>query len=340
MNLLPALKKMFDRPVEPVSVITLKGDASSRRYHRIVLPSGLGLRSLVVMELPDGEWISPGRLPSELPFVNVRRALAAKGLRVPEIYLDAASSGLLLLEDLGDQTLGATVQGASDREIRAWYSATVDLLVEVHRCMWPIATDCVAATRKFDYELLRWELDHYRQWGVEALRDEVLDPAIRQSLDWAFDALAKEIDELPRGFVHRDYQSRNLMVVEGEPSPRSLAIIDFQDAFVGPRTYDLVALLNDSYVTLEAPLKQELIHRYATGVNLDPGAVTEEFHLITVQRKLKDGGRFVFIDREKGDPSFLPFIDSSFLCVSNSLAQLPGHDALKQALKAVDPKWF
>jgi hypothetical protein len=198
----------------------------------------------------------------------------------------------------------------------------------------------VAKTRLFDYDLLRWELDHYREWGVEALREKPLDPVVRKRLDRVFDDLAREATSLPKGFVHRDYQSRNLMVIDPAPDPGSLAIIDFQDALIGPRVYDLVALLNDSYVILPDTLKEEMVQRYAERMSLDPSTISDEFHLVTVQRKLKDGGRFVFIDRVKNNPSFLQYVEGSFQRVRSALARISGHGELKDALAEADPIHF
>jgi aminoglycoside/choline kinase family phosphotransferase len=344
MELAQLLERMYGKRVEPVELTTLKGDASSRTYHRVTMGPGLAPQRLIVMELPDDALRSDegttGDAPAELPFLNLARHLEAAGLRVPRIYLDAVDRGALLIEDLGDETFAARVHASDSAGMEAWYMAAVELLVEMHAAMWPIADGCLAATRGFDYELLRWELDHYREWGAEAALGRRLDPALRSRLDRAFDALADEIVALPQGFVHRDYQSRNLMVIGDRPVTSSLAIIDFQDALVGPRVYDLVALLNDSYVDVPAAVKQRIVARYSELRGLAVEEVAHEFDLVTVQRKLKDGGRFVFIDRVKGNPSFLPYVDVSFGRVHDALTRLAGHGELKQALAEVDPSRF
>jgi len=345
MELAPLLARFYGGPIEPRELITLEGDASSRRYHRAILPEGRVPGSLIVMELPADDILGSdeavsGAAPAELPFLNVGRYLARAGLRVPEVYLDAVADGALLLEDLGDETFAARVRTGDDAALERWYLAAVDLLAAVHDAMWPVPEGCLAATRCFDYELLRWELDHYREWGAEALLERKLAKDLRARLDKELDALAEEVEALPRGFVHRDYQSRNLMVVGEAPEPASLAIIDFQDALEGPRVYDLVALLNDSYVDVPDQTKRRVIARYAEQRGLPVDEIAREFDLVTVQRKLKDGGRFVFIDRVKGNPSFLPYVDVSFGRVRQALTRLPGHEGLKHALAEVDPARF
>ncbi|MBW2276682.1 MAG: phosphotransferase [Deltaproteobacteria bacterium] len=344
MELGPLLAKVYGDGFSPAEVVTLEGDASSRRYHRVHAPPGFAPATLIVMELPEDalgsdEAIS-GDTATELPFLNVARHLAAADLRVPAIYFDAVDDGAVLLEDLGDETFAKRVLARDPAELESWYLAAADLLTAVHDAMWPVPEGCLAETRCFDYELLRWELDHYREWGAEALFERVLDPSLRARLDKELDALAQEVESLPRGFVHRDYQSRNLMVVGQAPEPASLAIIDFQDALEGPRVYDLVALLNDSYVDVPDQTKRRVISRYAELRGLPADEISREFDLVTVQRKLKDGGRFVFIDRVKHNPSFLPYVDVSFGRVRQALTRLPGHEGLKHVLAEVDPARF
>src|SRR5262249_52553463 len=124
----------------------------------------------------------------------------------------------------------------------------------------------------------------------------------------------------PYGFVHRDYQSRNLMV---QPGP-TLRILDFQDALLGPQVYDLVALLRDSYVELPAALVDEMLDEYAIRARLaDRAQLRHLFDLQTVQRKLKDAGRFVYIDQVKGNPGFLQSIPASLRYVRAALDRLP-----------------
>jgi hypothetical protein len=153
-------------------------------------------------------------------------------------------------------------------------------------------------------------------------------------MDRAFDAIADALAGEPRGFTHRDYQSRNLMVLPGD----ELAVIDFQDALLGPRAYDLVALLRDSYVELPPALVDEMIARWisafaaAGGPRVDAAEFRRGFDLLTVQRKLKDAGRFVYIDRVKGNPGFLPFIPASLRYVREALGRRPDLAALQEVL--------
>ena len=162
----------------------------------------------------------------------------------------------------------------------------------------------------------------------------MLPPQTRARFDALAERLARTIAEYSRGFVHRDYQSRNLMV---RPSG-SLCWIDFQDALLGPRVYDLVALLNDSYQVFERVFVEARLDEYAHAATLGAearAALGREFDLVTVQRKLKDAGRFVFIDRVKRTrllevrgadeaQASLARLDDEVCARSELLAPLPG----------------
>ncbi len=318
----------------PVHAIT--GDASGRQYLRVTLPKGQSPGTLVVMDyalnFSPSDVALEKETPEEQPFVNMTRCLSEKGLPVPVIYRDHPELGLLLMEDLGDRVFFDTVSGAKEQARLEWYGAAVDLLADLHKSMWPIPEGCIAGTKAFDYLLLRWELEHYREWGAETPGEKKLEPDDLAHLNSAFNDLASEILAMPQGFAHRDYQSKNLMIRGEAPAKNNLTIIDYQDALSGPRVYDLVALLNDSYIDLTADFKQSMVTRYAERASIDPDALTLEFHLVSVHRKLKDGARFIFFDREKGNPASLPYVEGSFRRANESLEALPGHTALKSAL--------
>jgi hypothetical protein len=310
------------------TVETLAGDASTRRYHRVRVTGG-SPSSVVVMELPDeplksDEATSPGMGPPELPFLDVQRYLAQSGYPVPRVFRYDAQRGLVGLEDLGDRTFEAAVKGAPDSERARFYRAAIDQIVSL-QALGDARPDpgCVAFSRRFDETLLRWELAHFKEWYLEAERGVHLDGAEAAVLDAAFDWIARQLAAAPTTLVHRDFQSRNLMVV-GDGSAPDLKVIDFQDALLGPRAYDLVALLRDSYVVL-APAEVDVLveHFIARAAVQDPAGFRRLFVLQTLQRKLKDAGRFVFIDRVRKNPSFLRWIPASIGYVREALAKAP-----------------
>jgi aminoglycoside/choline kinase family phosphotransferase len=281
------------------------------------------------MVMPPGakpEEVTKGPAHAEDPFVDVQRYLRRVGVRVPEILgfeRDDPEGGLMVLEDLGDDMLETRLLAGDDRT--RLYETAIDQLARLRAAAEREPGGCVAFTRAFERDLYRWELDHFREWLLEAWKGARLSAAEREVVEREFDRIAAALEAEPKGFTHRDYQSRNLMVL---PSGEQ-AVIDFQDALLGPRQYDLVALLRDSYVELPPDLVDALLRRYldrfaaAGGPRLEYGPFREVFDLLTVQRKLKDAGRFVFIDRVKKNPGFLVSIPASLRYVRDALARRP-----------------
>jgi aminoglycoside/choline kinase family phosphotransferase len=325
------------RPQQGAPVQKLKGDASNRSYLRV----GTWPDSVVVMVMPEqahaSEEASGRAVPQELPFVDVQRYLAKLGVRVPAILSYDEPAGIMVLEDLGDVTLEKALQGTP---AEALYGSAVDLLASL-RTAAEARPDVgsIAFRRAFDEELYLWELHHFREWGLEAWSGQVPTAAERSVLEDAFRNIARRLAAATRGFTHRDYQSRNLMVKEGE-----VVVIDFQDALQGPRAYDLVALLRDSYVALDEGLLEAMLRRYqeqvrrATGERVESAEFRQFFDLLTLQRKLKDAARFEYIHRVKHNPSFLPHIPQSLAYVRAAFERLPT-DAAVQALRRVAARY-
>lgn len=318
MDLGPALVELFGAWPEQATLEKLKGDASTRSYYRIEVP---GHAPVIVMRLPadalkSDEGTSDGK-PSELPFINMQRHLSIRGVPVPRVLVDHTARGVLLLEDLGDETFEARLYAQGKAAWPTLYGAAIDVMAAMHKSCATSTDACIAYGRSFDRKLLRWELDHFREWGLEALGILPSD-AERRELDQTFDHVVDQVLKLPQGFVHRDYQSRNLMWSNDE-----LIVIDFQDALMGPAVYDLVALLCDSYVDLDEDLQRAMIGKLASLRGESAADLERAFWLVTVQRKLKDAGRFVFIDQVRGNPDFLPWYAPSLRYVGRALSHLP-----------------
>ncbi len=318
------------------------GGASSRRYFRFEHDG----KRYVAMYVPDGatpEEIHKGPAAARWPFLEVRDLLAERGVTVPELFAEDTARGWLLLEDLGDDTL-ANFLLRLPAEKPGLYTQVVTDLARAQRTLADLPAGSVVSTRAFDADLLRWEIDHFREWGLEA-RGVHLDEVDRALFDGIADRLATRIASWPRGFVHRDYQSRNLMVVTGADGTRRIVWIDFQDALLGPRVYDLVALLNDSYQEFDRAFLEARLDEFGAVHGYDAAERTtlgREFDLVTVQRKLKDAGRFVFIDKVKGNPSFLqyvePTIDKARAAMDRLAADEPDMRALAELVGRVRPR--
>jgi aminoglycoside/choline kinase family phosphotransferase len=319
-------------------VVKLHGDASYRTYYRAIADDG---QSYIVMQMPEGKQSASEEITNfngthqELPFINVSKYLKECGLPVPEIVAQGHEHHILILEDLGDRLMGDLVSDKDATVQREWYGKAIDLLVrmqkqtEKHR-----DNNCVAFQRSFDSTLFDWEFDHFLEYCIEARLKKTLSAEDLATFKKYSRKISREIENLPYGFTHRDFQSRNLLFKND-----SLFVIDFQDALMGPRVYDLVSLLRDSYVKLPSELVQELISYYAGSKKLDAKEIGQQFDMVTVQRKLKDAGRFVYIDHVKRNPKFLKFIPTSLGYVKEAFGRIEEYKGLYDTLARYLPEW-
>jgi len=307
---LAELARRIDPGARELDPRPMKGGASTRRFFRITW--GKAGVSAVAMFVPGASTheIHKDSGHTRWPFLEVGALLAERGIRVPKIFADGTERGWLVVEDLGDDTVANFLARHPERK-RDIYRMAVRDLARAQKQLATLPESSIIKSRCFDHDLLRWEIDHFLEWGILA-RGIALSAADRLVFEGIADGLAARIASWPRGFVHRDYQSRNLMVVSQGGEPRELAWIDFQDALLGPRVYDLVALLSDSYQEFDPGFIEERLEEYAEHSGLpasERGQLRREFDFVTVQRKLKDAGRFIFIDRSHANPSFLAFVE-------------------------------
>lgn len=281
----------------------------------------------MVMWLPESapERELSRRLGRQLPFLELRDLLEKRRVRVPRLFGALPERGLLVVEDLGETLAERCAREPAS--LAALYRRAVTDLAAAQRALSTLPEGSIVSTRCFDRDLLGWELAHFREWGVEAL-GVVLSPAERGLFERATTFLVEEIVSFPQGFTHRDYQSRNLLVLPDD----SIAWIDFQDALLGPRAYDLVALLKDSYQDFDDAFVAARLREYAEAKGFDDAEVAAlrfEVDVITVQRKLKDAGRFVFFERTRGDASYLRYFVPTLEMVRGALSRLDDRPELR-----------
>jgi len=330
-----------------VKLSPLAGDASNRRYFRLELTGGKP-RSLVLMQLAEPEAFKQSEEAvsgasvsiTELPFINILNHLAKADVAVPALYYYDQAAGLLYLEDFGDVLLTQACVNASRSDIAKLYREAIDTLVRIHqKATSPANQACLAFHRGFDVPLLMWELDHFLEYGVVAREGKPMCADDEKPVRAEFQKIAELLAAQPRVFTHRDYHSRNLMV-----DGRRLGVLDFQDALMGPATYDLASLLRDAYIALDESLIDELIQYYLDrmaeqgAVWADRGAFRRLFDLTSVQRNLKAAGRFVYIDRVKQNQKFLADIPRTLGYVRQNLAKYPELATLRKHLAPYVPE--
>lgn len=320
-----------------IVVAEMPGGASLRRFFRVTAASGA---SAVGMFFPDAlaseEASSDGPRRQRWPFLEVQALLRERAVEVPAVLGEDCPAGWLLMEDLGDVTLAEALLREPEQK-RSRYQRVVQDLARAHHALRELPASSVVASRSFDVELLRWEIEHFLEWGLVGRGTAVSEQQAARFRELA-NAIAIKVRELPYGFSHRDFQSRNLMCVPTATSSERLVWLDFQDALQGPRVYDLVALLNDSYQSFSEEFVRDRLREYCDvrGIPQHYEAICREFDWVTVQRKLKDAGRFVFIEHKKGDASYLKFVDPTIALVRQALQRLSAEPSAQQLSTLLD----
>jgi aminoglycoside/choline kinase family phosphotransferase len=314
-----------------VKVVALTGDASDRRYFRVLLAD----HDPIVLSLHAG----PIDVET-LPFVLVARLLRAIPLPVPAILHYSNALGILGLQDLGDVTLQAHLGVASRAEHAALYRQAVGFVATLQQRGLELASNEYPPYGvAFDVEKLTWELEFYVKQNVMAYRGVSLSDTVRAALreECGHRARARR---RARVLCHRDYHSRNLMLHQG-----SLYIIDFQDARMGPDTYDLVSLLRDSYVDLTPSQVDELIayflalsRAYGAGP-ADAAEFRRRFDLMALQRNLKALGTFGYQTTARGNPVYIQYIPRTLSYVGANLGSGPRFARLPSCSRGRSPSY-
>src|SRR6185436_10806649 len=257
----------------------------------------------------------------KLPFVNVARLFARMPVPIPTVLGHADDLGVLALADLGDVTLQAHLGAASAAEHAALYRQAVALIATLQRRGAELSSpQYLSYGIAFDVEKLTWELDFFIKHFIEAYRGVMIAPDTRAELRREFAALVDVLAGEPRVLCHRDYHSRNLMLHDGR-----LYLIDFQDARMGPDTYDLVSLLRDSYVDLPEATVSELIAYFLAlkGQTGTEHAFRARFDLMALQRNLKALGTFGYQTTARRNPVYIQYIPRTLRSVRDNLDHLP-----------------
>lgn len=309
-------------------IVELRGDASDRRYVRVVLDDGSSKMMLVHSGPID---------PDTLPFLSVARLFADMSIPIPAVHDTAADLGILVLDDLGDITLQTALRTASAPQQRALYTEAVSVIGRLQRLGRTRASPAhLPFTRSFDEEKLVSELEFFRIHYLEQHLKADLGSAARDTLDREFRRLAQQLANEPRVLCHRDYHSRNLMLHEG-----TLYVIDFQDARLGPDTYDLVSLLRDCYVSLPSRLVDEMVAAYREGCGLGRTPTEpdyrERFDRMSVQRHLKALGTFGYQAAVVGNSGYLDDVPRTVAYLADVFARRPRFEQLRRVLAPYIP---
>lgn len=292
----------------PTAVLPLHGDGSGRRFFRV----RAGEHRFVLLV---------GHDPAEnSAYVRIARHLEGHGVRVPRIRGVDESKGWILLEDLGDRNLlSAVAEGRGEAEILALYGPVIDLLCRMQVCAaegFELSTGFAPAPYGPDL-MVEWEGMYFGREFAAGLLGLDVPAAFRQDVE----RLANDAVRAPGGyFLHRDFQSRNIHLVEGGP-----AVIDFQGARPGPLAYDAAALILDPYAGHPAPLRRALLRQYLRRLGsfsgVDVTAVEGSWFSLGAFRLLQALGAFGKLGGRLGKPGFLEHAAKALSTLSQHLGE-------------------
>ncbi len=317
-----AFRKRWPRADDsPISFERLAGDGSDRGWHRLTA----GDCSLVLADHGFRE-LPPGKTAEVDAFCWIGEHLLCNGIPAPRIHLQDRSSGFVFLEDLGDVHLQhLALQAADDDDLFRLYRPVIDILVNMSQAAAGFNTAWTCQTERYDQNFI---LERECGYFVEAFLKGYV------GLGGPFTRLQPEFQRIADGAVscghpglmHRDFQSRNIMIKDGRPH-----IIDFQGARIGPIQYDLASLLIDPYAGLSETVKIRLLDRCIDQLSartaVDRNRFITGYRYTALARNLQILGAFGFLTKVKGKSAFAEYIR-------------PGLESLMRNLETQPPEHF
>ncbi len=309
-------QKLVDGESGELRFSMVSGDASFRRYFRI----GSGSKTFIAVDAPPTH-------EDSARFIHVDELFSKAGVHVPKVFANDLQHGFMLLEDFGDETYLPTLLKAQSAQDAATYTR-----------LYTEAIDALLLLQKgadkerlgpFDRKELRREMDLFPEWMCEKFLGITLDASARAFIDRAFAFLEEVALAQTQVAVHRDYHSRNLLILQSGKGP---GVIDFQDAVSGAYTYDLISLLRDCYIAWPQSRIDEWAQYYLNGAletgivaNVTPAQFTRDLDLMGLQRHLKVLGIFCRLylrDKKSGYLADIPLVIQYFLDVGQRYPEL------------------
>jgi aminoglycoside/choline kinase family phosphotransferase len=300
-----------------------QGDASTRRYARLVKADGGRAFLMDSPRQPDGPPVRDGKPYSQIAhlaedvraFVAVDGALAAAGFSAPQIFARDLDAGLLVLEDFGDRVFGAQVQAGANQD-DLWHRAT-DVLLDLRRHRpqqeLPVGDGMIYRLPQLDLGALRIEAELLTDWYWPALYGRPIPDGAAHDFTGAWNPIFERLLKSPRGWLLRDFHSPNLIDLPKRSGVQSVGLIDFQDAMLGPEAYDLVSLLQDARLDVPVAIESALLDHYMRhAAERDPAFDAEDFHFtyaaLGAQRNTKILGIFARLAKRDGKLQYLAHV--------------------------------
>jgi N-acetylmuramate 1-kinase len=306
----------------------VSGDASFRRYFRVKTSD----EQFIFMDAPPAK-------EDSAPFVDIATYLAKHNIAVPNIIKARLDLGYLLISDFGDTTFLTALQNGVPAQ--TLYQEAIEVLLAIQST--PDDGSCIAHTRPYDRALMAREFALFTDWYIEGICKKSISDTDKKSFTSVFEQIMDYLLAMPTSFVHRDYHSRNLMWQGSQDKGQRVGVIDFQDAVMGPITYDLASLMRDCYVAWEKPFRQQVCTQWLKGARqkLDyqptDAQFKKDFDWMALQRNLKAIGIFGRLSLRDGKHGYLEDIPRTFTYVKETLADYPQLATLSQLIGKYAP---
>jgi N-acetylmuramate 1-kinase len=319
-----ALSDYFQEPELKLS--WLAGDGSDRKYYRLERSKSRpdnGFTTAVIMLLsgPDADKLKQ----EDYEWIAVAQTMREHDIRVPEVYDIIKDQQIIAIEDYGNITLQNRV---NELLAKGDWESVKSLYLQCFKIVFKMLSIPMSAKqkwmeRKFDFEKLHWELRFFNQEFTERFLKDKLSTQEFAELEREFVAIAKRLGSETGHFVHRDFHSRNLMLID-QTAP---AVIDFQDARDGNIYYDALSLIFDAYVDFTEPQRRELLQCYLDSLQENHYAIDHEVLALTLlQRQIKAIGSFAYLTVSKNRGDYLKHVR-------------PAIAAIKSTIKVIDFKY-
>lgn len=284
----------------------LAGDASFRRYDRLTD----GARRAVLMDAPPPQ-------ENVRPFLAVAQLLAGMDLSAPRVFAADAETGLVLLEDLGDDTYTRLLARSIDPAML--YERAVDLLIALRRRLPP---DGFAALPALDDARALREVSLLLDWYWPAMRGAVAPDAVRADFLEAWRSVLPQGRRVPTGFAHFDFHVDNLIWLPDRPGVAACGLLDFQDAVQAPLPFDLASLLQDARRDIDPGLTAALYDRFlAAFPAVDRAAFADAYAVFGAERHTRILGTFTRLLKRDGKPGYLVHMPRVWRQLETALAR-------------------
>lgn len=278
----------------------IAGDASFRSYYRVPC----GDKNLVLMFAPPSH-------EDIKPFEKIAKFLFENQFSAPQILHRDEENGFLLLEDFGDDTYGRVLKINAENEYPL-YEKALDVLLELHKIKAP------SDVAPYNNALLFREVMLFIDWYLPLKNKKISQAQISTYKHLWFD-LFDLIDKENQVLVLRDYHADNLMILKDRQNYKAVGLLDFQDAVVGAKAYDLVSLLEDARRDLDPKNAEKLLQYYLDKSKLDKSSFMQDYEILSLQRNIKIIGIFARLSIRDGKNNYLDLMPRVLGFIENRL---------------------